>query len=182
MTIFEHKSPADRQYLAHFHADPGEGHVVLTWETRDGLPREAMVFRSREAFAQAGIDPRSDPRQTLVYQGTDRHGKVDDAAEDGPHCFYSVFARGDDGIWHIQLKTVASAEGRVRWHWPWQHEFDPEQPELVRCDVCGGTGCKLRADQTRLYMDKYGTKQCWKCQGKGWLEVKKGGDEADATL
>lgn len=178
MAVFNHKSPVDRQYLTHFRADHGDGRVVLAWETRDGLPRELMVFRSREAFAQEGIDPRSDARQTLIYRGTDRHSKVQDAAlEDGVHYFYSVFVLGNDSVWHLQLTTVATPGGHASWQWPWQHEFDSEHYELVRCDICDGTGLRvgeLKLGQGFTTLALHGS--CWKCHGKGWLEVKKASD------
>jgi hypothetical protein len=48
---------------------------------------------------------------------------------------------------------------------------NPETQELIRCDLCEGTGFKLRKGE--VWVPAGGSLRCPKCGGKGWLTVDK---------
>lgn len=162
MELFHHDQAAEHQHLSHLHVESGDDWVGLTFEAHDHLPHEIAVFRSDSGFADGALDPTSDPRQRLVYQGIDLHSRIEDKGlADGVPYYYSVFVRGSDGHWHQQLKTdVTLHEGR---HW-FSHEedFETQATELIRCESCHGTGLGYRLNPLG----------CPTCHGKGWVRVK----------
>jgi hypothetical protein len=114
MAIFRHGKSSD--YLTHFHAAHGDGWAVLAWDVRGDERREVAVFRSLDAFADESADPTADARQTLVHQGVENHSHVQEAGLiDGVDYYYSVFAMGDDGDWHEQLKTKVKPKDDTHW-------------------------------------------------------------------
>lgn len=167
MGLFHHDQTAERQYLTHVHVEHGDGSVILSFASRDHLPHEIAVFRSVDSFAEESIEPASDPRQKLIYQGSELHSQIaDEQLADGTSYFYSIFARGEDGGWHLQLKTIATAKAGVHWQWLGaDRDFDREHYDLVRCERCRGTGL-----DPMNFADPLG---CPFCHGKGWLKVEK---------
>jgi hypothetical protein len=114
MGIFRHGKSSE--YLTHFHASHGDGWAVLAWDIRDGEPREVIVFRSKDAFADESALPTDDPRQKLVYQGADNTSKVQDTGLiDDIDYYYSIFVMGDDGDWHEELKTIVKPKDDTHW-------------------------------------------------------------------
>ena len=118
MSLFHHRSGIDSEHVVHFHVSHGDHAAGLAWDLRDETPREIAVFRSTQGFVEEGVDPTGDDRQTLVYRGSDRHVKLtdQDLTNDIAY-YYSVFAAGDDGAWHLQLTdTVAPGGSASHWH------------------------------------------------------------------
>jgi hypothetical protein len=177
MSLFRHKPLTGRSCLRRFQAEHGDGFVELSFETRDGLPHEITVLRSETAFAQESVDPSGDSSQTLVYRGRELHARVrDENLRDGVTYYYSVFAYGSDGFWHLQTKTIVVPGEPARRQWPWgNRELNHERYEFVRCDVCEGTGLNcVRAGSVTLRLEtRTVSPPCWKCHGKGWLKVER---------
>jgi hypothetical protein len=116
MGLFHHHAGIESEYITHFHIAHGDREAGLAWDLRDGDTREIAVFRSAQGFVEEGVDPMTDGRQTLVYQGADRHVRlVDQHLENGIAYYYTVFARGDDGDWHLQLTDTVAPEGSSHW-------------------------------------------------------------------
>lgn len=162
MELFHHDQAAEHQRLSHLHVESGDDWVGLTFETHDQLPHEIAVFRSDSGCADESLDPIIDPRQRLVYQGTDLHSRIkDDGLTDGVRYYYSVFVRGSDGHWHQQLKMDVTLH---KGHHRFSHEedFETQATELYRCDLCRGTG--LASGLNPL--------GCPACHGKGWVRIK----------
>jgi hypothetical protein len=163
--LFHHDQSAGQQCLGHLHLESGEDWVGLTFEARDRRPHEVVVFRSEVGFPDASLDPAADARQTLVYRGTDLHSRVkDDGLAEGAHYFYSIFAAGEDGQWHLQLQAEVTLRGG-RHSSSHETEFDITATELARCPHCHGTGSG-RTPRKLIPLP------CPVCHGKGWVRVK----------
>jgi hypothetical protein len=116
MGLFHHQTGIESEYITHFHISHGDHAVGLAWNMRDGAPREVMVFRSTQGFAEEGVEPTGDYRQTLVYSGSAGHVKLNDTSlVNDIAYYYTVFARGDDGEWHLQLTDTVSPGGASHW-------------------------------------------------------------------
>jgi hypothetical protein len=117
MALFHHHSGAESEYITRFHISHGDYEATLAWDQRDDRERAIMVFRSTQGFVEEGVEPTDDGRQELVYRGADRHVKLTDhnLASDVVY-YYSVFAQGDDGEWHLQLTDTVSPGGAPH-HW-----------------------------------------------------------------
>jgi hypothetical protein len=75
-----------------------------------------MVFRSTQGFVEDEVEPTSDERQRLVYQGSDLHAKMTgDSLTNDIAYDYSVFARGEDGNWHLQLTDAVAPRSESHW-------------------------------------------------------------------
>jgi hypothetical protein len=129
MTLFHHGQATESQYLTHLHAVHGDNFAALCWDLRGDADREVMVFRSKEGFADESVAPTSDPRQTLVYKGLDRHSVEtelqDETVQDDVTYYYSLFALGDDGAWHEQLKIAITPGLPAHWHLEGEDADDP---------------------------------------------------------
>jgi len=116
VTLFHHHSGIDSEYITHFHITHGDHAAGLAWDLRDRRPREVMVFRSTQGFVEDGVEPTGDYRQTLVYKGADGHVKLTDASLTNDIAYYySVFAAGDDGEWHLQLTDTVAPKSSSHW-------------------------------------------------------------------
>ena len=127
MTLFHHVAGADTQYIAQFHTRQGDRAAGLSWEMRDGRPREVLVFQSTRGVVEDGVEPTADEGQWLVYQGTETHARLTDSIgsddvvyyyPDSIAYYYSVFARGDDGHWYLQLTERAKPRSVGHWYRP----------------------------------------------------------------
>jgi len=117
MGLFRHDHGIESQYITHFHASHGDHAAGLAWNLRDDRPREVLVFRSAQGFVREDVDPTVDEDQTLVYRGSDRHvGFTDGGLTNDVAYYYSVFARADDGSWHLQLTDTVAPHGSHHWH------------------------------------------------------------------
>lgn len=129
MTLFRHGQATDSQYLTHLHAVHGHDFLALCWDLRGEADREVLVFRSRQGFADEAITPWTDPRQTLVYRGRDKSSVEtelqDETVRDDMTYFYSLFALGDDGAWHEQLKIAVTPGLPTHWHLEREDADDP---------------------------------------------------------
>jgi hypothetical protein len=116
VTLFHHHSGIESQYVTHFHTRQGDRSVGLAWDLRDKRPREVAVFRSTQDFVEDGVDPTGDDRQRLVYQGSELHARLsDDSLTNDIAYYYSVFAKGDDGNWHLQLTDTVAPKSESHW-------------------------------------------------------------------
>jgi hypothetical protein len=171
--LFHHDQSAEHECLGHLRLESGADWVGLIFEARDHQPHEVAVFRSEVGFPDGSLAPASDLRQTLVYRGTDMHSRVkDDGLAGGVHYFYSVFAGGLDGQWHLQLKADVTLG---RHHSGREADFDTTATERVRCPHCYGTGSP-RAPRNLIPLP------CPICHGKGWVRVKRDPEELQDTL
>jgi hypothetical protein len=127
VTLFNHHGGTDTQYITRFQIRQGDRSASFSWETRDGQPREVLVFQSTQGFIEDGVDPAGDYRQQLVYQGSDLHARLTDADPSGDVAYYysddiayyySVFAKGDDGDWCLQLTGKAAPRSVGCWQRP----------------------------------------------------------------
>ncbi len=116
MSVFHHHSGIDTQYITHFHVRQGDRSAGLAWDLRDKKPREVLVFRSTQGFVEEDVDPQGDERQRPVYQGSDLHVRLTDRSLTNDIAYYySVFARGDDGDWHLQLTDTVAPRSESHW-------------------------------------------------------------------
>jgi len=130
--LFHHHSGVESQYITHFHVGHGDRAAGLAWDLRDGQAREVMVFRSAQGFVEEGTDPTADDSQTLVYRGTDRHARLtDEGLTNDVAYYYSVFAAGDDGAWHLQLTDTVAPKGSSHW----QREGSIDDTDTVQCVI-----------------------------------------------
>jgi hypothetical protein len=127
VTLFHHHGGTDSQYINRFQIRQGDRSAGLSWEMRDGQPREVLVFQSMQGFVENDDDPTGDFRQRLVYQGSDLHVRLNDADPSGDVAYYypddiayyyTVFAKGDDGDWHLQLTVTAAPRSVGYWQRP----------------------------------------------------------------
>lgn len=127
MTQFHHHAEPDTRYIAGFHVRQGDRAAGISWEMRDGRPREVLVFQSTRGVVEVGVEPTVDDRQSLVYQGTDSQATLTDSSgsddiayryPDSIVYYYSVFARGDDGHWYLQLTEAAKPRSVGHWRRP----------------------------------------------------------------
>jgi hypothetical protein len=127
VTLFHNHAGADAHYIAQFAIRQGDRSAGLSWEMRDGQRREVLVFQSMQGFVDGGHDPTGDYRQRLVYQGSEPHARLNDAGEsndiayhypDDIAYYYSVFARGVDGDWYLQLTEKAAPRSVGCWQYP----------------------------------------------------------------
>lgn len=117
------------QYLAHFQASRRERAVVLTWSLRDEA-REVLVLSSTQGFAEQDISPTGDLRQQVIFQGRALHFRLIDASQaDDVACCYAVFAKGDDGNWHLQLTETVEPTSESRWK---RTNYDADSESLQR--------------------------------------------------
>lgn len=130
MTLFQHRGGRDGEYLARFSIRQGQNAAGLTWEPRDGQAREIRVFFSTQGVVADGVDPTADRRQQLVYQGSGQSARLGDDRRSGDVAYYypdgivyhySIFARGDDGDWHLQLTATAKPRSVSAWECPDGH-------------------------------------------------------------
>jgi hypothetical protein len=124
VTLFHHHGGTDGQYICRLQIRQGDRSAGLSWEMRDGQPREVLVFQSMQGFVENDGDPTGDFRQRLVYQGSDLHVRLGDVDPSGDVAYYypddiayyySVFAKGDDGDWHLQLTKKAAPRSVGCW-------------------------------------------------------------------
>ncbi len=114
MGLVHHAGRVEGEYVTHFHAGHGNGWAVLAWDLRHTAPRDVMVLRSDQGFAETA-DP-GDPRQTLVYRGVERHAKVMDAElTNDTAYYYTVFTMGDRGDWRTEVRTTVAPKGQAHW-------------------------------------------------------------------
>ncbi len=74
------------------------------------------MFRSTQGFVEEDVDPQGDERQRPVYQGSDLHVRLTDRSLTNDIAYYySVFARGDDGDWHLQLTDTVAPRSESHW-------------------------------------------------------------------
>lgn len=128
MTLFNHHGGTDTQYITRFQIRQGDRSAGLSWEMRDGQRREVLVYQSMQGFVDDDHDPTDDYRQRLVYQGSDLHTRLNDAGPsddiayyypDDIAYYYSVFARGVDGDWYLQLTEKAAPRSVGSWQCPY---------------------------------------------------------------
>jgi len=138
VTLFHHHSGIESQYITHFHAGHGDHAAGLAWDLRDGQAREVMVFRSAQGFVDEGVDPIADDRQTLVYRGTDKHVKLTDQnlGNDVAY-YYSVFAAGDDGAWHLQLTDTVAPKSSSHWRQTGYDDESDVRQRVIDMDING---------------------------------------------
>ena len=128
MGLFHHHSGIESEYITHFRVDHGNREADLTWDLRDQHGRDVVVFRSEQGFVAEGTDPTADDRQTLVYQGRERHVRLsDEHLTNDVAYYYSIFARGDDGDWHLQLTDTVAPHGAGEWRRSGQADRDEVQ-------------------------------------------------------
>lgn len=98
---------------------------------------QAPAFSPRPApssllFVERGVDPTTDERQTLVYRGSDRHVKlVDENLTNDAAYYYSVFAAGDDGAWHLQLTDTVAPRSSSHCHRVGYDDHDDDSLQRV---------------------------------------------------
>jgi hypothetical protein len=113
--LLHHASCIEGEYVTHFHAGHGNGWAVLAWDLRYAAPRDVMVLRSDQGFAERA-DLSADPRQTLVYHGVERHARVMDAnLTNDIAYYYTVFSMGDHGDWQTEVRTTVAPQGEAHW-------------------------------------------------------------------
>ncbi len=131
MNLFHHDGGIESQYITHFHARQGDRTAGLAWDLRDKQAREVIVFRSTQGFVDEALDPTADDRQTVVYQGTDTHVKLTETNLTNDVAYYfSVFAKGDDGHWQLQLTDTVAPNGESHWNHP-GHDGDGDSLQRV---------------------------------------------------
>ncbi len=141
MSLFHHQSGIESQYITHFHVKQGDRLAGFAWDLRDDTPREVLVFRSTQGFVEEGVDPTGDERQRLVYQGSDLHAKLSDAGLTNDIAYYySVFARGDDGHWHLQLTDTVAPKSESHWRRPGYDGDGDSLQQIIDMDVNTGVG------------------------------------------
>jgi len=127
VTLFHHCRGRDNEYLSRFSIRQGQSAAGLDWKARGGQAREIRVFFSTRSVVADGVDPTTDHHQRLVYQGSGPKARVgDDRGGSGIAYYYpddilyhySVFARGDDGDWHLQLTATAEPRSVAFWESP----------------------------------------------------------------
>ena len=114
---------SEDEYIVQFQIRQGDRSAGLSWEMCDGQAREVLILQSIQGFAPDGVDPTTNDRQRLVYQGTERRARLaDDASTDityrfceGIVYYYSVFARNDTGGWSMQLTVTAAPRSVSLW-------------------------------------------------------------------
>ena len=138
MTLFHHHSGTESEYIPHFRVSQGDQAAGLAWDLRDDRPRDVLVFRSRLGFVEEGVDPTADDRQTLVYQGADRHVKLTDQhlINDIAY-YYSVFAAGDDGAWHLQLTDTVAPQSSSHWRRAGCDDEGDSRQRLIDMNILG---------------------------------------------
>ena len=123
MALFLHHAGSDGELVTSFHIRQGDRAAGLEWTLRDGSEREILVFQSTEGVVGDGVDPTIDHRQRVVYQGSGLAARVDDdlsddvaySYRDDIRYHYSVFARGDDGDWYLQLAATVAPRSVRSW-------------------------------------------------------------------
>jgi len=131
MSLFHHHPGIESQYLTHFHVKQGNHTAGLAWDLRDAQPREVTVFRSTQEFVQEDVDPTTDHRQKVVYQGADTHVKLTETDLTNDVVYYfSLFAKGDDGHWHLQLTDTVAPNGESHWNSP-GHDGDGDSLQRI---------------------------------------------------
>ena len=123
MALFHHHAGSDGELVTSFHIRQGDRAAGLDWTLRDGSGREILVFQSTHGVVGDGVDPTIDHRQRVVYQGSGLAARVDDDLSDDiaySYCddmryHYSVFARGDDGDWYLQLAATVAPRSVRSW-------------------------------------------------------------------
>jgi hypothetical protein len=127
VTPFNHHDGSGAEYITQFHIRQGDCSASLAWDVRDARPREVLILRSTQGFVEDGVDPTGDDHQRLVYQGTDLYARLIDAGStrdlsyrysNDIAYYYSVFVRGDDGNWHLQLTKTAAPRSVSHWLGP----------------------------------------------------------------
>ena len=141
MTVFHRQSGIDSEYVTGFQIRQGDRSANLAWGLRDSEPREVLVFRSTQGFVEDGVDPAGDYRQRLVYQGNDLHARLTDAslANDIAY-YYSVFAKGDGGDWHLQLTETVAPRSESHWTRPGFSDDDECAQRIVDMDIDSEAG------------------------------------------
>jgi hypothetical protein len=144
VTPFHQRGGTDGHYVNRFEIRQGDRSAGLSWEMRDGQPREVLVFQSMQAFVEDDHDPTDDYRQRLVYQGSELHARLTDADPSGDIAYhypddiayyYSVFAKGDEGDWHLQLTEKAEPRSVRYWQRPnSEGSGNPEQVDAAETD------------------------------------------------
>jgi hypothetical protein len=138
VTLFHHHGGREGEYLAGFSIRQGQSAAGLAWKPRDGQAREIRVFCSTQGVVADGVDPTADRRQRLVYQGSALSARLgndhrgDDVAYYYPDDIvyhYSIFVRGDDGDWHLQLTAAAKPRSVGFWECPGRQRDDDSSPE-----------------------------------------------------
>ena len=116
MSLFRRDHGIEGERVTHFHAGHGSGCAVLAWDVRGDEPCEVLVLRSLEDFAETPGGGDGQAAQTVVYQGSGHHVCV---ADDGLHndlaYYYTVFSRGADGIWRLELETSVTPLSDSHW-------------------------------------------------------------------
>ena len=121
---------SNEPHLTHFLADRQSGSVVLAWDVRNAPALSWRVLRSEHDFAEtADVPVGSD--QTLLSESP-QCGARDEKVDAQTTYYYTVFARGDDGVWHRQVKVLVKPEERLGLH----HPADAPKVESDRVD-CG---------------------------------------------
>ncbi len=127
MALWHRHGGTDTEYIMRFQIRQGDRSAGLSWEMRDGRAREVLVFQSMQGFVEDDGDPTGDYRQRIVYRGSDLHVRLNDAGPgddiayyypDDIVYYYSVFARGVDGNWYLQLTEKASPRSLRYWQRP----------------------------------------------------------------
>jgi hypothetical protein len=127
VTLFHHYGGRDGECLSRFSIRQGQSAAGLDWKPRDGQAREIRVFFSTQGVVADGVDPTTDRRQRLVYQGSGPNARVGDDRDRGDIAYYypddilyhySVFVRGDDGGWHLQLTATTEPRSVALWEEP----------------------------------------------------------------
>lgn len=121
---------SDEPHLTHFLADRQSGSVVLAWDVRNAPALSWRVLRSEHDFAKTA-DALVGSDQTLLSD-SQQCGVRDEKADARTTYYYTVFARGDQGVWHRQVKVKIKPEERLGWH----HPADAVKVEGDRVD-CG---------------------------------------------
>jgi hypothetical protein len=141
MSLFHHHGGIDSEYITHFHVSHGDQSAGLAWNLRDGEPREVMVFRSAQGFVEEGVEPTGDDRQALVYRGSDTHVKLTDTSlVNNVAYYYSVFAAGDDGGWHLQLTDTVAPQASSHWKRAGCEDDSENLQRIIDMDVNTGVG------------------------------------------
>ena len=92
--------------------------------------REVLVLSSKQGFAEQDISPTGDLRQQVIFQGRALHFRLIDASQARDvACCYAVFAKGDDGNWHLQLTETVEPTSESCWK---RTSFDADGESLQR--------------------------------------------------
>ena len=101
--------------IDHFHAARGAKTAVLAWDVRGPGLLPVRILRSQAGFATDAEEwavPATE--QMKIYEGWDT-SIMDHDLVSGVHDFYTVFAKGPDGVWREQVRAKVTPEAEFHW-------------------------------------------------------------------